>query len=71
MFQTKYNKDLGLIELGYYSVLQFVGELQDIIRVERPSPSDWLLFDARIQPKCESSNRIEGILIVQPFQPLL
>ncbi|XP_064616316.1 tudor domain-containing protein 5-like [Liolophura sinensis] len=50
-YKAKYNKDLGLTELGYYSVLQFVGELQDIVRVERPSASDWLLFDARIQPK--------------------
>ena len=41
--------ELPMKQLGYLSVIEFMSAMADIVTIERPTASDWLLFDARIQ----------------------
>ena len=48
VWQLVTGQDLPVKELGFLSVIELMDSLSDIVSIERPSPSDWLLFDARL-----------------------
>ena len=46
-FQNLHNKELNIKHLGFMSVVEFMSALPDVVRIERPTKLDWLLFLAR------------------------
>lgn len=49
-------KELPLKDVGYLSVIELMGGLPDVVTIERPTPRDWLLSDARkVKPKSNNS----------------
>ena len=58
MFQALFKKPLDFQHLGFVSVIDFVTQYPDVVRLDRPNPkSDWLLYDARLP--VPEGNRLE------------
>ena len=66
VFQALFNKGLSVLSMGFYSVIELVSSLPDIIRIERPFPNgDWLLFLA------EKSKRGTAYIIYTYFSIII
>ena len=46
LFQNLHNKELNIKQLGFMSVVEFMSAMPDVVRIERPTKLDWLLFMA-------------------------
>ncbi|XP_068695369.1 tudor domain-containing protein 5-like isoform X2 [Montipora foliosa] len=50
-FATEYkklhNKELNIKQLGFMSMVEFMSAMPDVVRIERPTKIDWLLFLAK------------------------
>ncbi|XP_077983069.1 tudor domain-containing protein 5-like [Glandiceps talaboti] len=62
-YKRSTDKDLPLKQLGFYSVIELVSLMPDVVSIERPTPKgDWLLYDAKThhkKPPAEETNTIE------------
>ncbi|XP_078343727.1 tudor domain-containing protein 5-like isoform X2 [Oculina patagonica] len=46
-YKNLYNKELNIKQLGFMSVVEFMSAMPDVVRIERPTKLDWLLFEVR------------------------
>ena len=44
LLQKLHNKELNIKQLGFMSMVEFMSAMPNVVRIERPSKLDWLLF---------------------------
>lgn len=54
-YKNLHNKELNIKQLGFMSVVEFMSAMPDVVRIERPTKLDWLLFLARNEEERDHS----------------
>lgn len=44
LLQKLHNNELNIKQLGFMSMVEFMSAMPNVVRIERPSKLDWLLF---------------------------
>ena len=47
LLQKFHKKELNIKQLGFMSMVEFMSAMPDVVRIERPTKLDWLLFLAK------------------------
>ncbi|CAH1786229.1 unnamed protein product [Owenia fusiformis] len=68
-YKKLYKTDLPFRELGFLSVIDFMGALSDIVTIERPGQAgDWMIYDKQVYKEV-TANKMEEVQAVRPSRP--
>ena len=70
LFQKLHNKELNIRPLGFMSMVEFMSAMPDVVRIERPTKLDWLLFLATKGTGERNIHSIRALCLIHNLKPL-